>query len=451
MSDNGPAGMTNVKQPGGTLTAAVGDGATNDTSAIQAIINHAARSTNNKVFFPPGEYLVSSDIVIKGSVELHGTQKGIAAIKASTPYAKKIHNASPVKSVALKNLFFDGVRVDFDGGAKGPSSTDNITVERCVFFSTARPTPSNVRKPQLRLARLENGGVYMCVFLRDSNAFGVASRFNRTVSVEVKDNLCGLDLSNIDWLTSQIKPEYDWRDQKEKLRFLKTHYNLAADQGFFKSCLYDECDNKMRIAENVFNGSPNTGNLHKDHAMYLKGFDAMEVKSNYVRGWPANVTGGIKARNGKNLWLARNYIDDTGILLYTHENVKNKDCIEESLTNVVIYGNHIVQRINPDNRSSSLSYYEPHHTGKDENIKYSANVFEIVGVSDPTMYRCIWLTNGDLSQHHVYEDNVYNGTRTKVKLQANRATPSYEKGDIDDKIEDLYNYPPYKLNIPTYS
>ena len=451
VSDNGPAGMTNVKQPGGTLPAAVGDGATDDTSAIQAIINHAAKSTNNKVFFPPGEYLVSRDIVIRGSVELHGTKKGIAVIKASTPYAKKIHNVSPVKSVALENLFFDGVRVDFDGRAKGPSSTNNITVESCVFFSTARPTPSNAQKPQLRLARLENGAVYMCVFLRDSNAFGVASRFSRTVSVEVNDNLCGLDLTKIDWLTTQIKPAYDWRDQKEKLRFLKAHYNLASDQGFLKSCLYDECDKKMRIAENVFNGSPNTGNLHKDHAMYLKGFDQMEVTSNYVRGWPADPSGGIKARNGKNLWLARNYIDDTGILLYTHKNVKKKACIEESLMDVVIYGNHIVQRSNPDTRSSSLSYYEPHHTGKDENITYSANVFEIVGVSDPTKYRCIWLTNGDTSHHHVYEDNVYYGTTTKVKLQARHGTPSYEKGAIDDEIKDLCNYPPYKLNIPPYS
>ena len=62
-----------MKQPGGSLTAAVGDGKTDDTSAIQAIVKHVAGSTNNKVFFPRGEYLVSSDITISGSVELHGT------------------------------------------------------------------------------------------------------------------------------------------------------------------------------------------------------------------------------------------------------------------------------------------------------------------------------------------------------------------------------------------
>ena len=37
--ENIPAGMTNVKHPGRFLTAAVGDGISDDTSAIQAIVN----------------------------------------------------------------------------------------------------------------------------------------------------------------------------------------------------------------------------------------------------------------------------------------------------------------------------------------------------------------------------------------------------------------------------
>ena len=324
--------MTNVKQPGGTLTAAVGDGATDDTSAIQAIINHAARFPNNKVFFPPGEYLVSRNIVIPGSVELHGTQIGIAVIKASTPYAKKIHNVSPVSSVVLNYLYLHDIRVDFDGGSQGPPSTYTIKVQRCVFLSTKKPTPNtntNKTEAQLRLVKPGYGDVYRCVFLRDSNAFGIASSFSKTIRVWVTDNVCGLDLTKIDWLTTQLEPVNYWQDKKEKLRFLKTHYNLAADQGFFESCLYDQCDKMMTIEKNVFNGSPNAGNLDKDHTMYLKGFDTMDVISNYVRGWPADASGGIKARNGKRLWLARNYIDDTGILLYTHR--KNKPCLYDGL------------------------------------------------------------------------------------------------------------------------
>ena len=82
-SDNIPAGTTNVKQPGGSLIAAVGVGKIYDISAIQAIVKHVAGSTNSKVFFPCGDYLVSDDIATSGLVELHGTQSDIAVIKAS--------------------------------------------------------------------------------------------------------------------------------------------------------------------------------------------------------------------------------------------------------------------------------------------------------------------------------------------------------------------------------
>ncbi|XP_068727111.1 uncharacterized protein [Montipora capricornis] len=448
MTDNGPAGVTNVKQPGANLAAAVGDGTSDDTSAIQAIINHAARTSNNQVFFPPGEYLVSRDIVIRGSVEISGTESGIAIIKASIPYAKKIYNASPVNAVALKHLWLDGIRVEFNGGAQGISSTNDIEVFSCVFFSTASPTVTNAEKQQLKLAHLTNCTVERCVFLRDSSAFGVASKFSKTKRLSFNDNVCGLALSKVDWLSTELEPARDWLVQKQKLGFLKTHYNLADDQGFFKSCLYDQCDEEMRIYENVFNGSPNTGSLHKDHVVYLKGFKTMVFEKNYARGWPADPSGGIKARNGEDLWLARNYIDGTGILMYTHN--KTKNCLNDGFENVVIYGNHIVQRSNYGHRASGISYYEPHFTGRDENVKYSANEFEFIGVSNPFIYDCIWLTNADLSHHHVYQDNVYYGTSGEVRLEARHSTPSFQTGNISIQIKNRFNYLPYKLNIPTY-
>lgn len=445
--ENVPAGMTNVKHPGGSLTAAGGDGTLDDTSAIQAIVNHAASSINNKVFFPRGEYLISSDIAIPGPVELHGTQSGIAVITSSTPYALKIHNASPVKSVLFNNVYFDGIRVKFDGEVHGPSATSNITIKSCIFFSSGSPTPRNAKRQQLKMVDLGSSNVYRSIFLRDSNAYGVASKFTRTVGVDVRENIFGLDLSKGGWLATKVEPVWYWRDRKEKLEFLMTHYNLEADQGFFKSCCYEECDERMRLAKNIFNGSPNIGR-HRDHVMYLKGFNMMEVVGNYIRGWPADLSGGIKARNGKNLLVARNYVDDTGILLYTHRKIK--PCLHNGLKNVVIYGNHLVQRTNPGHRASGISYYEPHNQGRDRNITYSANVFEIFGVSDPSNYTCIWLTNGDLSQHHVLQDNSYYGAKMPVKLHARYSTPLHETKENNVGITNRYNYPLYKLNIPPY-
>lgn len=450
MTDNGPAGMTNVKKPGGNLSKAVGDGKTDDSLAIEAIINQAANSTINRVFFPPGEYLVGRNIIIRHSVELHGTKLGIAVIKASRHRSMKIYiDVTPVKSVALNNLYLDGVLVEFHGRRK----TNDVKLFNCLFFSVfprLNPKPANKFNPQLKMKELSNGDVNMCIFLKDSNAFGVATQFTRTSNVTVRYNVFGLDLSKMQWLSTELKPAKHWQGQSEKLRFLKTRYNLTSDQGFFKSCLYDECDKEMEIRKNVFNGSPNTGTLKKDHVVYLKGFNGIIFEQNYARGWSADPTGGIKVRNGKNITIARNYIDDTGILLYTHQ--KTKDCLHDGLKDVVVYGNHIIQRSSPGHRCSGISYYEPHNTGRDENITYSGNTFEIDNDSDPTIYRCIWLTNGDITHHHVYEDNVYYGTTIKVKLEARKSTPPYEKADtaIVAVVRNRYNFPPYKLNIPTY-
>ena len=447
ITDDGPAGMTNVKKPGGTLSRAIGDGKTDDSSAIEAIINQKAGSTINKVFFPPGEYLVDSNIIIRHSVELHGTKLGIAVIKAPRNRSMKIYiDATSVKSVALNNLYLDGVLVEFNGRQK----TNDVKLFNCLFFSVfsrLSPKPAN---PQLKMKELSNADVNRCIFLKDSEAFGVATQFTRTSNVTVHYNVFGLDLSKINWLSTELKPAKHWQDQTEKLRFLKTRYNLTSDQGFFKSCLYDECDKEMKIRKNVFNGSPNTGARKKDHVVYLKGFNGMIFEQNYARGWSADPTGGIKARNGKSITIACNYIDDTGILLYSHK--KTKDCLHDGLKDVVVYGNHIIQRSNPGHRCSGISYYEPHFTGRDENITYLGNTFEIINRSDPTNYRCIWLTNGDVTHHHVYEDNVYYNTTTKVKLEARKGTPRYEKENIafGTAVRNTYNFPPYKLNIPTY-
>ena len=208
--------MTNVKQPGGSLTAAVGDGITDDKSAIQAIVNQAAISTSKKVFFPPGEYQVNGDIAILDSVELHGTESGIAVIKARVPYAIKIHNASPVTNVLLKYLYFDGILVEFEG-----RSTNNITIEGCVFFSSQSPANATFaeRNQQLKMVSLAQGTVSKNVFMRDLHAYGVAIRFVHTVHVALRHNLCGLKLSQyMSWLSSQVEPQGHWGESKKKIR-----------------------------------------------------------------------------------------------------------------------------------------------------------------------------------------------------------------------------------------
>jgi len=60
-------GMTNVKDFG-----AVGDGATDDTTAIQAAVTYAVAHRNDTVFFPVGTYKVTGQITVAQGVKLKG-------------------------------------------------------------------------------------------------------------------------------------------------------------------------------------------------------------------------------------------------------------------------------------------------------------------------------------------------------------------------------------------
>lgn len=107
------SGIINVKAYG-----AVGDGTADDTEEIQAAIS-AAESVHGRVYFPSGEYKITSTINITDSVSLDGESLGsitLAYIPTSSPYltgavlkmatadtdAIRINAAK--KSVNIKNL-----------------------------------------------------------------------------------------------------------------------------------------------------------------------------------------------------------------------------------------------------------------------------------------------------------------------------------------------------------
>lgn len=70
-----------------------------------------------KVFFFCGEYLVNGNIVIVDLVEFYGMESGMVVIKVLDVYVIKIYNVVRVLviNVVLRNLYFDGIFVEFKG------------------------------------------------------------------------------------------------------------------------------------------------------------------------------------------------------------------------------------------------------------------------------------------------------------------------------------------------
>jgi len=123
--------VINVKSRG-----AVGDGATNDSSAIQDAIN-AAQAVGGLVYFPPGTYLISSTLQITAGVALAGTGSQ-SVIKGSGTFANlvAVNTGDPVM---FSNLSFEASGSATSGALisiTGPASLGNVRsrVENCRFF-----------------------------------------------------------------------------------------------------------------------------------------------------------------------------------------------------------------------------------------------------------------------------------------------------------------------------
>ena len=469
-TDSISSNYVDVTNPGQGLASLDNSGSTDNTADLQAIINHFhGIRTRQIIFFPRGRYLISQDITLNAKLTLRGSEDGISMIETTPSKAGEIRMESitgtNMGEIDVKHLYFDGVNLRF--GKKNKGIKKLIFISHCVFFS--RNTPS-IPKEEFtvsfhnvtNLASNKNTLQYS-VFLQDEHSLRVASSFAFSNGININNNIFGLHLRKMDWLRNEqdFQNNY-WQCLIEKLNFLRQQLtNLEDDLGYLESSVYISFSNNTLIKKNVFNGNPRLPQLKRDHVVYVKGFKNVILQQNYARGWPTNASGGIKVRNGKNLVIAKNYIDDTGIILYTHMKAKADKLkyLHLGLEDVLVYGNHLVLRTNLGHRTTGISYYEPHLNGtdpstdgQDKNLRYSANVFQIVGASNsPPTEVCIFLTNGDQSEHHIYNDNFYWHTTQAVNLQGRHQTPRYETSNISPGLIQPYvNMIVPNYDIPAY-
>ena len=414
----------------------LGDGVTDDSDAIQRFIDKAW--LDDKIaFFPPGEYLIKQNIWINGTVSIHGAVSGMTVFKASrskimqTYIGNKKHG---LKGLTIAHVFFDGIRLYFTS----KKYKYNFRLTNCLFFNSRVPLlpfPKTINNAFINWERVSNGVISNVIILRSKETHGIGLGFYKTKHVRLESSIVGLDFNNLAWITAQYCGINTWDRLLDKLHFIKAHYNISSDQGHFQSSLYGNRDDNLTIEGNIFNGSPYTIGFI-DHVIYLKGFDGLYVLGNYARGWPSSPAGGLKMRNGENLVVARNYLVDTGILLYTHKEI-SFDPLHQGLKNVYVYGNHMVELTNIGKWGTGISYYEPQYFGADTNINFCHNVFEILNLNLTSPPIAIHVSNGDKEEHHVFKDNVYLGTQVTVRLTGQDET-EFESGTCEQSMISPY-------------
>ena len=113
---------------------ATGDGVTDDTAAIQAVINNAAIN-GGVVFFPAGDYLVSSSLILYSGVSLQGEGAGDSSYPGTRIIASNTLADSVIKYVSSDTLNETAIK-DLQINAANQISGDGIFLKNIGELTT---------------------------------------------------------------------------------------------------------------------------------------------------------------------------------------------------------------------------------------------------------------------------------------------------------------------------
>lgn len=148
---------------------AVGDGTTDDTSAIQAAVNAAAGGV---LYFPPGRYLISSAINIVSRVHIYGVRNAVTIILGTQNQNGLVvgDGTSPTRAacggVVIRDIDFNakaGVSASVSGSAIYINYTYDTRIEHCTFYGLDGSTKKLFNG--VAASKATNHWIYKCNFI----------------------------------------------------------------------------------------------------------------------------------------------------------------------------------------------------------------------------------------------------------------------------------------------
>lgn len=392
-----PAGDVNAKDYG-----AVGDGRHDDTAALNCALTAAAQA-HLGLWMPAGRYEISSTIPVPGGTAISG-ERGkaspviIEGTVSGITLGDTAHNYASGLSASISDIAFNNVTVGFFGAW-------TVAIQRTVFTRTYDDTTSGAN--ELSLADLTSGTVTDSLFLHGAGLGAVPITTYRAGNTTISHNIIGMDLSQTSWLPSW--PGYaDWTYGQttvtSKLASLKSTLGLVADQGQFRTGFYGDQVNNVTFDSNIVLGSMATQG-YRDHVAYFWGTGTGSYTRNFVRGWPADASGGIKVRNGSAILVGGNTVTGTGIITYVLNNN-----VDLSFHDVTICNNRInVVNGTPGNIYDEIMNWMTITPSYAANNTVFGNVF-----NDPTHTAGVTVSSD--GAWTVYSSNVYADTLQTVPV-----------------------------------
>lgn len=277
--------VKNVKDYG-----ALGDGATNDTAAIQAAI--AACPSGGIVWFPDGNYKITAELVPPRPMTLAGNPGG-AQLSIATTNTNHICIGDGTEitrnarlNVGVMGLTFapsTGVTAFTSGACIRVQYGAFVTIEKCDFYGLDgtkklwnaieldRCEDSWIR--DCRARQLKSSGLY---------TYGASGIANRTVDVVIDR-----------FRTSDIDGDHVYFGPHSQGIFLNNWVGIGV--GANRSGLFIDADPATEQGTNFFIVNPNIegGNAANSNGIYVKKGQGVDIQGGWAGGFEPTTTNGV--------------------------------------------------------------------------------------------------------------------------------------------------------------
>jgi hypothetical protein len=301
---------------------------------INAVI--ASANAGETVYADAGTYTITGKIVMKAGVNLAKlTTTNPVFSAASLSSILTLSYGAELNNCTISGITFWNIRMVI-------TSAENVALKYCIFDYGKRAAntnkTNNLKDDYVELLSTDSSLVTNCVFCHRATDAG------RGV----------------------------WTKGTTNARILNNTFGNGGTTGYFVCAINDNSQSNSLISGNTLNRNTalNAIDSLTDHGMYCHSFTGLTITGNTVSGWPANASGGsIKARNGSNLTISNNTLNDAGIMLY--EYVSNT--AYPYLNNVVVNSNTINIATPASDIYHGIGYYRDNTAHSEYSINITGN------------------------------------------------------------------------------
>ncbi|CAA0184378.1 right-handed parallel beta-helix repeat-containing protein [Tenacibaculum maritimum] len=309
-----------------------------DLAGINGILSQA--QSGDVIEVEGGVYAITGKLELKDGITLKkqagATSAPIFDAMSSSTSQMLEQDWKTGNNVTIEGVTFHNIRFKIE-------NADGISFNDCIFDHGVRKAGTDKKETNdayIQIVGSKNMKVESCVFKRRINNSG------RGIFVK----------------------------QSNDTKIIKNTFGDTDATAHFVTAINDNSNGTLIEGNTIKRNASWVKKEETDHGIYAHSFDGLMIKNNTISGWPANGEGGaVKARNGKNLTITDNTMNDSGIILNVYDNLSTK-----YLKNVIIQNNTITLKpgVVLNNTYSGIGYWK--NTNKanyyEESIRIEGNI-----------------------------------------------------------------------------